>query len=118
LLILASGAGGGYESRMLEFGHYEISVGINTYTPAVTAVEYFHRRAREVCVGPYVVESLRMSTAPQAGASSSATVINQNNQTSSDNGAGHAAGVALGLAAGSLIRSGRTDKEVYGQVRC
>lgn len=109
------GLGGGYESRMLEFGHYEISVAVNAYTPAVAAVEYFHHRARELCAGPYSVETLWVPGAPQVVANAAATVYNDNRQQrSAAEGAGYAAGVAVG----SLIRAGRTDKQVYGQVRC
>jgi len=40
---------GGYEDRQVEDGVYFIKSKVNANTPAKTALEYWHRRAAELC---------------------------------------------------------------------
>jgi hypothetical protein len=41
---------GGYEDTHLKANTYYVNVQTNAYTSQITAVQYFHRRAKELCL--------------------------------------------------------------------
>ena len=107
------GFSGGYRSGYLGNNTYEIIVQINRYTPIVTAVAYFHTRARELCGGSNF-DMLSLWT-PQQGptATAHASVQRERPMTNAE-AAGYLAGGLLGLA----YTQGKATEAVYGQIAC
>ena len=58
---------GGYTDLKVRPGMYAITVQGNAYTAKSTLVEYWHRRARELCHGDYMPQTSVSSTTSYSG---------------------------------------------------
>ena len=58
---------GGYTDLKVRPGMYAITVQGNAYTAKSTLVEYWHRRARELCNGDYMPQTSVSSTTSYSG---------------------------------------------------
>lgn len=61
--LAGDGSGGGYEEHMIpseeDVYRYHLSFNANNHTKIETVVEYWNRRASELCVNGYKIERIR-----------------------------------------------------------